>query len=283
LFPIEASGEDYVKRRDFITLLGGAAVAWPLAACAHQDNRVRALLNRILRMQAENVAAVIGQFIEEIKSQVGWTINQPVTTEQRGFDALQLFRQVPAIVEFAWLDSSGKEQLRVSRLAMDVVASGTDYSQDPKFTEAVAHKVYYGVHFRERGPINSRVYEPWMTLSLSGVRRDWGVSVVEVPLSYSLLVRTKLGEHDATYILDAQGRLIAHPDGSLVVAGNTDMTRLTHVQAARAAGSSAATVPGQITQDIHGRDVLAAYAAVVPLGWLVFVELPVEEANTLAQ
>src|SRR5262249_50758285 len=157
-------------------------------------DRVRALLNRILRMQAENTAAVIGQFIGEIERQVGWTINHPVTAEQLRFDVLRLFRQVPAIVEFAWLDSSGKEQLRLSRLAVDVVASGTDYSQDPKFTEAMAHKVYYGVHFRERGPINSRVFEPWLTLSLSGIRRDWGASVVEVPLyPYGLLVRTKLG------------------------------------------------------------------------------------------
>src|SRR5262249_32461374 len=159
---------------------------------------------------------------------------------------------------------SGKEPLRVSRLHMDVVASGTDYSQDPKFTEAVVHQVYYEVHFRERGPF----VEPWMTLSLSGARRDWGVTVVEFALyPYGLLVRTgRLGEHDATYILDAQGRLIAHPDARLVAAGNTDMTRLTHVQAARAAsssattvpdrraaGSSATTVPGQITRDIHGR------------------------------
>jgi hypothetical protein len=35
--------------------------------------------------------------------------------------------------------------------------------------------------------------------------------------------------------------------------------------------------------DILGRDVLAAYAVVVPLGWLVFVELPIEEANAAAQ
>jgi hypothetical protein len=59
---------------------------------------------------------------------------------------------------------------------MDVVASGADLSNDPKFTEAAARKVYYGpVYFR-------RESEPYMTQAIAGTRRDAGVSVAEVNL-----------------------------------------------------------------------------------------------------
>ena len=122
----------------------------------------KAALIRIQREQAEAAAAKIGQFVKEIEGQLGWTTQLPwsaSTLEQRRFDALRLLRQVPAITELSQLDSTGKEQLRVSRLAMDVVGSGLDLSKDPKFTEAVAKKVYYGpVYFR-------RESEPYMTLA----------------------------------------------------------------------------------------------------------------------
>src|SRR6185503_3066786 len=94
-------------------------------------------LIRIQREQAEAAAAKISQFIKEIESQLGWTTQLPwsaASLDNRRFDALRLLRQVPAITELAQVDSSGKERLRVSRLAMDVVDSGLDLSKDPKFT-----------------------------------------------------------------------------------------------------------------------------------------------------
>ena len=241
---------------------------------AYQEHK--ASLIRIQRAQAEAAAAKIGQFIKEIESQVGWTTQLPWsagTIDQRRFDGLRLLRQVPAITELSQLDSAGKEQLRVSRLAMDVVASQADLSKEPKFTEAVAKKVYYGpVYFR-------RESEPYMTLSLAGTRRDAGVSVAEVNLKliWDVVSQIKVGEHGQAYVIDAEGRLIAHPDISLVLR-NTDMTRLAHVKAARAAGAGTPTEPVQVSQDVRGREVLTAYAPVAPLGWLLFAELPVSEA-----
>jgi signal transduction histidine kinase/CheY-like chemotaxis protein len=236
----------------------------------------KASLIRIQREQAEAAAAKIGQFIKEIESQLGWTTQLPWSAgsiEQRRFDALRLLRQVPAITELSQVDATGKERLRVSRLAMDVVGSSADFANDPKFTEAVARKVYYGpVYFR-------RESEPYMTLAIAGTRRDAGVSIAEVNLKliWDVVSQIKVGERGHAYVVDAQGRLIAHPDISLVLR-NTDMSKLAQVRAARAGagGDPAETV--QEAENIEGRKVLTAYAPVAPLGWLMFVELPAGEA-----
>src|SRR5215813_4650967 len=242
----------------------------------------KAALIRIQREQAEAAAAKLGQFIREIESQLGWTTQLPWSAsliEQRRFDALRLLRQVPAITELAQLDATGKERLHVSRLAMDVVDSETDFATAPQFTEAVAHKVYYGpVYFR-------RDSEPYMTLSLAGTRRNAGVSVAEVNLKliWDVVSQIKVGARGHAYVVDAQGRLIAHPDISLVLR-NTDMSKLAQVRAARASASGGAATsddPAETVQEaenIEGRRVLTAYAPVAPLGWLMFVELPAEEA-----
>ena len=235
----------------------------------------KSALIRIQHEQAEAAATKISQFIKEIENQVGWTTQllwSAETIEQRRFDALRLLRQVPAITELAQVDASGKEQLRVSRLAMDVLGSGLDLSNEPKFTEAVKNKVYYGpVYFR-------RESEPYMTLSLAGTRRDAGVSIAEVNLKliWDVVSRIKVGERGQAYVVDRRGRLIAHPDISLVLR-NTDMTRLAQVQAAQR-GTAAPEDEIPTATDLQGRTVLTAFAPVAPLGWTVFVELPLGEA-----
>jgi two-component system, NtrC family, sensor kinase len=278
-----AAGASIVRSRLFIkyVILFVAVVGLALVANGAFDvyfsyQEQKTSLVRIQREQAEAAAGKIGQFVSEIERQVGWTTQLPWsagTLEQRRFDALRLLRQVPAITELAEIDSAGHEQLKVSRLAMEVVGSGNDVSKDPAFIAAVAHKVYYGpVYFR-------RESEPYMTLSLAGTRRDTGVSIAQVNLKliWDVLSKIKFAGHGRAYVVDAAGRLIAHPDISLVLR-NTDMSQLAQVRSARAAVAGDTVEQVQEAEDNEGHRVLTASAPVAPLGWLVFVETPIQEA-----
>jgi signal transduction histidine kinase len=235
----------------------------------------KASLIRIQREQADAAADKIGRFIKEIESQLGWTTQMAQTAstpEQLQFDASRLLRQVPAITELAQLDASGHEQLRVSRITVDEIGSNTDFSKSPSFINAMANKIYYGpVYF-------GRESEPYMTIAIAGTFRDAGVSVAEINLKFifDLVSQIKVGKKGRAYVVDAQGHLIAHPDISLVLR-NIDLSNLAQVRAARAVGDTPPD-PVQVAKDIEDRRVLTAYAPVAPLDWLIFVELPVDEA-----
>jgi len=66
----------YIGRREFLTTLGGAAVAWPLAARAQQGKRMRrvgALMPYAAndpQVQARNAA-----FLQGLQ-QLGWTVDE---------------------------------------------------------------------------------------------------------------------------------------------------------------------------------------------------------------
>jgi len=257
-----------MRRRELIIALG-FAMAWPIAANGQQD--VRALRSEILLMQAECIADKLAEFIKENQNQVGWTTQLPSTggsIDQRRFDALRLLRQAPAVTELSLLDAEGKELLKVSRLAVDKVGSGTDYSKEAKFTETVAKKIYYGpVYLR-------RESEPYMTLGLAGTRPDAGVSVVELNLNQisEIVQQTKVGNRGVAYVVDAGGRVIAHPDFGVRL---RDLSTLAQVR--EALTTNALTGSAHITRDMNYQKVVAAYARVAGPGWLVFVELPIEE------
>jgi signal transduction histidine kinase len=233
-------------------------------------------LIRIQREQAEAASGKIGQFVRETEAQLGWTTQLPwieSTLEQRRVDAVRLLRQVPAITELAQIDPSGRERLRVSRLATNVIDTHIDASKDPKFLEAIARKTYYGpVYLRSES-------EPYMTLALAGDRRDAGVTVAEVNLKFiwDVVSQIKVGEKGQAYVVDGTGRLIAHPDLNLVLRG-TNVSDLAQVRAARTASAGVSEEPLQVAQNLEGLPVLTAHAEIAPLGWLVFVELPRAEA-----
>jgi hypothetical protein len=258
---------------DFVGSLSNQEVSVdPQLLHASGPSDVRALRSQILRMQAEGVADKLAEFIKESEIQVGWTTQLPPTAgsiDQYRFDALRLLRQVPPITELSLIDRQGKEFLKVSRLAMDVVGSGTDYSKEAKFTETVAKKIYYGPVYMRRES------EPYMTLGMAGMRFDAGVSVVEHNLNpkWEIVQRTKVGDRGIAYVVNAEGRVIAHPDVG-VAKSMRDLSALAQVQEARKTASMGSA---RIARDMNDQEVVAAYARVAGPGWLVFVELPIGE------
>lgn len=272
------SGRGPLFRKYVAVLLGVVALA--LIPSGVLDiwfsyHEFKLLLVRVQSEQANAAADKIAQFIKEIEAQMSWATQLPLadkTDDEWRFDAVRLLRQAPAVTEITHLDANGRERYRMSRQAMDVIGSGVDHSQAPVFAEAMANKVYYGpVYFLHES-------EPYMTLAVAGVRPDDGVVVGQVNLKFiwDVVSQISVGRSGHAYVVDGRGRLVAHPDISLVLR-QTDLSSLAYVQAARVP-SSVGAQRSRIATDLQGRDVLSAHASVRPLGWLVFADLPVKEA-----
>jgi signal transduction histidine kinase len=256
----------------FVGLVGGVLIINAALDLyfVYQDNR-RASID-VQREKADAAAQRIESFVREIERQIGWVAHAQwslLPEEQRRFDYVRLQRQVPAITELAFIDRQGKEQLKVSRLAMDVIGSGIDRSAEPAFTGAVANKVYFGpIYFHKES-------EPFFTMAVAHGARG-GVTVAEVNLKLILDViqGIRVGKNGYAYVVGGQGRLVAHPDMSLVLRG-TDMASLPQVIAAHNGDASAVTD----AKNLGGVPVLSAHAQIPALNWFVFVELPTVEAQ----
>ena len=72
-----------MKRREFITLLGGTAAAWPFAAHAQQTERMRriGMLMASAAGDSEREARV-GAFLQGLQ-QLGWTVGRNVRIDYR--------------------------------------------------------------------------------------------------------------------------------------------------------------------------------------------------------
>ena len=260
----------------FVTLVTLALIASGGISVYFTYQENKAALLSLQREKAAAAASRIDAYVQEIEHQIGWMRLPQAgagSADQRRFDYLKLLRQVPSITDVAQLDRGGKEMLRVSRLGMDVVTSGEDFAKDPKFQVTKQGKTYFSpVYFRKET-------EPYMTIAMAGISEEAGITVAEVNLKFiwDVISRIKIGEKGLAYAVDGRGRLIAHPDISQVLQ-KSDLAALPQVKAALAELSGGHTERVSIARDPQGRELLAAYASIQPLGWHVFVEQPLNEA-----
>ena len=103
-----------MRRREFITLLGSTAVAWPLAARAQQGDRIRRI--GVLTGTRADLADNKAQFaaFEQALQQLGWTVGRNVRIDYR-------FAEGDAA-------TSGKQAEELVALAPDVIVSTGSFS-----------------------------------------------------------------------------------------------------------------------------------------------------------
>jgi len=249
-------------------LVAGGSEAW----FGHRDQKAR--LNDLLEVEARSAAAKIQDFLDGIRDQLAWTVQLPWSDsadERRRLDAFRLLRQVPAVVSLALVDATGRERIFVSRLGLNKVEGGADHSVSPALQNVRPGGVWYGPVTFHGGS------EPFLTIAVAGTRSAVGVAVAEVNLKliWDVISAIRVGRTGAAFVLDQPGRLIAHPDISLVL--RADQTAIQPLQTLRA---SITAQSGEATsgRDIGGHTVLAAMAPIPGVDWSVVVKQPVAEA-----
>ena len=248
-------------------MFGAVGEAW----FGYKDQRL--LLNEVLQAEARSAAGKIQAFTDGIGDQLGWVVQFPWTQmedNQHRIDALRLLEQVPAIVSATLVDQTGRERVFASRLRLNRVGHGIDMSADPAILGARTDKVWYG---RVRYQHDS---EPYMRMAVAGNLPAAGVAVADVNLKliWDVIATIKIGNTGYIVVVDDSGRLIAHPDMSLVLRGSAssdDFARLT--RALKATNGSAV-----VTTANAGKTVVAVSVNVGKPDWTAIAVQPTAEA-----
>ena len=258
-----------------VALVGVTLIASNLVQLYFSYQETQQGLLRVERAEAARAALRISQFVDGIRT--GLLSAAPplglsdIPLDQRRSNYLALQRRASEIEELTFIDSAGKEQLRVSRLALNLQGEAVDRGADQEFVRTRGGDTYYGpVEFRGGS-------EPHFHVALPE-GKNAGVTVADANLRFALepVSSIKVGQAGFAYVVDSTGHLIAHPDISAVLR-NTDLSSLPQVQAALSSDPTR-DQGALVATNAQGKSVLTAYEQIPSTGWVVFVEQPLEEA-----
>ncbi len=232
-------------------------------------------------LEAARASARIDRFIRATSTLMGASLAQLDSGHVGGAGAdaemqaelYRLMRHSRVIEEIYWIDPQGRERVRISRMALNRVGDGEDRSQSPEFLHAQTETPWFG-------PVTFAVNQPRVVMAQRGWQARSGVLAAQIALGQlrDLIDEIRFGREGIAYVVDEQGRLLAHPDFLRVLA-LPDWSDRAPVRAAIAQAGARAGADGLIEFDTpEGRPMVARVASLGVPGWRLITEQPRNEA-----
>jgi GAF domain-containing protein/HAMP domain-containing protein len=225
------------------------------------------------REATKNAVNVIDAYLQQIEDEMALAVRGRFFRDGETSNALldTLLSYNAGFETLSIMDESGQEVVKRSRYLLFSAEDLTNQAASAEFLAASAGERYLG-------PITISQYaEPLVTLAIpiKNVRGDvTGVLAAEINLKYmwDIIARLEPGLGSYAYVVDSDGRLIAHRDSSLVLQGK-NLSELTSVQNALRGQPISGSYTG-----LEGEPVLGLYQRLSQADWFVVLEAPTHQA-----
>ncbi|HTD74176.1 MAG TPA: ATP-binding protein [Steroidobacteraceae bacterium] len=192
------------------------------------------------------------------------------TAQARDFrDALKF---EPAILNIRSLDARFLETNFVSRLDADRLASGAPYPGNQQLLQHCASAFCYGPIF-----VRDQT-EPYVAVSVNDHQGgDTLVAEISVRFIDDLLAKLSIGKAGRAYVVDLNGRLLAHPDLRTLLR-RSDVSQLPQIREVKSALSQGrAELPSVWGESPNGGAVFSSATRISGPEWVLYVEQPANE------
>ena len=235
-----------------------------------------ALQSELASVTAERIRNFVRRKIERFSDNTAALNLYPLASKEQQLLLGLLVKNDSSFSDASVIDAQGMEVVKVSDRRVYFPSDLTDQSGSPKFIGALKGEDYIStVH-------TSRRNQPYVTVSMplwGAAQSIVGVVSAEADLSFlwEVLAKIHFGSAGYAYLVDDQGKLIAHKDTRLVLK-QMGLQKVDGVKKFLRNPARSDDTPASEGKGILGNPVLVTYAPVPELGWAVILEEPVETA-----